>query len=259
MIELGASGVNSQSGLAGKVIVVTGASTGIGAAAARLFAAEGAVVVLGARSADLLSTLADELAGEGAAVAWRTTDVGDAASIDALIATAIDTFGSLDGAFNNAGTTHYGDLAALSEDEFDRVMTVNVKGVWLAMRAQLRVMSAGGSIVNTASVAGYRGSTGIGAYPASKHAVIGLTKTMAREVGSRRIRVNAVAPGATETPIMDDWRRRDARAVEARMAAIPYGRANTAHEVAEAAAWLLSDRSRPITGVVLPIDGGSSV
>lgn len=247
--------------LAGRSIVITGASTGIGADAARLFAAEGAMVTLGARSGDRLAALAAELEASGARVAWRAIDIATAAGAAELIDAAVTRFGRLDGAFNNAGTTHYGRLIDVSEAEFDRVMAVNVKGVWLSMREEFHAMvrTAGqGSIVNTTSVAGFRGSAGIGAYPASKHAVIGMTKVMARDAGPHGIRVNTVAPGATETPIIADWRERDPEAVRGRIAQIPMGRPNTALEVARAAAWLLSDLSQPITGAVLPVDGGSS-
>ncbi|HEY0247164.1 MAG TPA: glucose 1-dehydrogenase [Gryllotalpicola sp.] len=247
--------------LRGKSVVITGASTGIGADAARLFAAEGAAVMLGARSGEPLAALAEELAAGGAQVGWRAVDISTADGATRLINGAVDEFGRLDGAFNNAGTTHYGKLIEVSEEEFDRVMAVNVKGVWLSMRAEFHAMvatSEAGSIVNTTSVAGYRGSAGIGVYPASKHAVIGMTKVMARDSGPSGIRVNTVAPGTTETPIIADWRERDPEAVLARVAQIPMGRPNTALEVARAAAWLLSDLSQPITGAVLPVDGGSS-
>ena len=244
--------------LAGKVILITGASTGIGADAARVFAAEGAEVVLVARSRERLDALHDELTGAGARATVAVADVVSAEQLAAAVDLALARHGRLDGAFNNAGTTHYGALSSISEEEFDRVMAVNVKGVWLAMREEVRSMTGGGSIVNTTSVAGYRGSAGLGAYPASKHAVIGMTRVLARELGPRGIRVSSVAPGATETPIMSDWRERDPGAVAARIAAIPFGRSNRADEVAQAAAWLLSDRSLPITGVTLPIDGGSS-
>jgi NAD(P)-dependent dehydrogenase (short-subunit alcohol dehydrogenase family) len=243
--------------LAGKVVLVVGASTGIGADAARLFAQEGAAVMLAARSQKTLADLTDELVGEGYDAAYVSGDVGRATDVARFVDEALGRFGRLDGAFNNAGMNQQGRLDEVPEDEFDRIMAVNVKGTWLCLREEIRAMrEAGGAIVTTSSVGGYRGNTGLGVYQATKHAVIGLTRSAAHENGPLGIRVNAIAPGPTETPMLTAWRENDPDAVARRLAAVPLRKAGTTTEVAEAAAWLLSDRASQISGVVLPVDGG---
>ena len=243
--------------LAGKVVLVVGASTGIGADAARLFAREGAAVMLAARSREPLAQLADELAAAGHEVGHVAGDVSRPADVAGFVDGTLARFGRLDAAFNNAGMNQQGRLDEVDEEAFDRVMAVNVKGTWLCLREEVRAMRAGGgSIVNTSSVGGYRGNTGLGAYQASKHAVIGLTRTAAHDNGPLGIRVNAIAPGPTETPMLTAWRENDPDAVARRLAAVPLRKAGTTTEVAEAAAWLLSDRAGQVSGVVLPVDGG---
>lgn len=247
--------------LDGKVIIITGASLGIGAETARLFAREGASLVLGARRLEPLQALAEELRDSGAKVAISPGDVSVAADVQRLVDTAVETFGRLDGAFNNAGINQYGRLDEVSEEDFDRIFQVNVKGVWLCMRAQVRAMTAtagGGSIVNNSSVGGYRGSSGLAAYQGTKHAVIGLSRTAAHDFGPLGVRVNVVAPGATATAMFESMRETMPEFVARRIAAIPLGKAAEPSDVGEAAAWLLSDRSRHINGVVLPVDGGFS-
>lgn len=169
--------------------------------------------------------------------------------------------GRLDGAFNKAGISQPGGaLAELEEDTFDRIVEVNLKGVWLAMRAELRAMLAAGiagSIVNTSSVGGMRaGAAGLAAYVASKHGVIGLTRGAAHDHGPDGIRVNAIAPGTTDTEMMLDWKRREPGVGERLNAQTPMGRGGHPSEIAEAAAWLLSDRASYISGAVLAVDGG---
>jgi NAD(P)-dependent dehydrogenase (short-subunit alcohol dehydrogenase family) len=243
--------------LDGKVILVVGASTGIGADAARLFAREGAAVVLAARSEETLAGLADELVAAGHDAVHVSGDVGASSDVAAFVDTALARHGRLDGAFNNAAMNQYGRLDEVPEADFDRIMAVNVKGTWLCLREEIRAMrERGGSIVNTSSIGGYRGNTGLGAYQATKHAVIGLTRTAAHDNGPLGIRVNAVAPGPTETPMLTAWRDGDPEGVARRLAAVPLRKAGTTTEVAEAAAWLLSDRASQVSGVVLPVDGG---
>lgn len=246
--------------LAGKVVLVVGASTGIGADAVRLFAAEGASVMAASRSGDRLAELTEELTAAGHDVAYTVGDVSVGADVARFVDDTLARFGRLDGAFNNAGINQYGPLDQVSEEDFDRIMAVNVKGTWLCLREEIRVMreKGGGSIVNTSSVGGFRGNTGLGAYQATKHAVIGLTRTAAHDNGPLGIRVNVIAPGPTETPMFVKWREADPAAVERRIASVPLRKAGTPHEVAEAAAWLLSDRASHISGVVLPVDGGYS-
>jgi NAD(P)-dependent dehydrogenase (short-subunit alcohol dehydrogenase family) len=243
-----------------KVVLVVGASAGIGADAARVFTEHGASVMLVARTEAPLRVLTDRLTAAGATAAYTLADISVGADVVRAVDATLERFGRLDGAFNNAALTQAGPLDEVSEDDFDRILSVNVKGVWLCLREELRVMrSAGsGSIVNVSSIGGLRGSSGMGAYQATKHAVIGLTRTAAHDNGPLGIRVNALAPGPTETPMLDKTREAIPGGVEARIAATPLRKAGTGTEVGEAAAWLLSDRASHISGVVLPVDGGFS-
>lgn len=244
--------------LEGKVVLVVGASAGIGADTARLLAHEGASVVLAARSADALRTITEELTAAGLSAAYAAGDVSVPGDVARFVDTAVEKFGRLDGAFNCAAMTQSGKLDAVSEEDFDRIMAVNVKGTWLCVREEVRIMRAagGGSIVNVSSIGGLRGSSGMGAYQATKHAVIGLTRTAAHDNGPDGIRVNVIAPGPIETPMLDATRLAIPGGVEARIAATPLRKAGTTTEVGDTVAWLLSDRSSHLSGVVLPIDGG---
>ena len=241
-----------------KVVLVVGASTGIGADAARLFAREGASVMLAARSEQLLAQLLDELHGAGLSADAVRCDVTNAADVERMVEATVTRFGRLDGAFNNAAMTQAGWLEDLTEEDFDRIMAVNVKGVWLCMRSELAQMrKAGrGSIVNVSSVGALRASSGMGAYQATKHAVVGLTGTAAHDAGPAGIRVNVVAPGPTETPMLEATRRAIPGGVEARVAATPLRKTASTSDVAETAAWLLSDRSAHLSGVQVRVDGG---
>lgn len=244
--------------LTGKVILVVGASAGIGADTARVLAADGAALMLVARSAAPLAALTEELAAAGHEVAHTTGDVAVAADVAGFVDATVARFGRLDGAFNNAAMTQGGRLDAVSEVDFDRIMAVNVKGTWLCLREEVRVMAGRGvgSIVNMSSIGGVRGSSGMGAYQATKHAVIGLTRTAAHDFGPLGIRVNVIAPGPTETPMLAKTRLAIPGGVEARIAATPLRKAGTGAEVGATAAFLLSDRASHLSGVVLPVDGG---
>ncbi|WP_368498809.1 SDR family NAD(P)-dependent oxidoreductase [Herbiconiux sp. A18JL235] len=243
-----------------KVVLVVGASAGIGADAARVFAEHGASVMLVARSEGPLREVAEALAADGHTAHYATGDISVGADVARVVDETVARFGRLDGAFNNAGLTQAGRLDEVSEDEFDRILAVNVKGVWLCLREELRVMRAAGagSIVNVSSIGGLRGSSGMGAYQATKHAVIGLTRTAAHDNGPLGVRINALAPGPTETPMLQQTRVAIPGGVEARVAATPLRKVGTGAEVGEAAAWLLSDLASHISGVVLPVDGGFS-
>jgi len=244
--------------LDGKAVLLVGASTGIGVEAARVFAEEGARLVLAARSGDALEALAGELRASGHEVQVVVGDVTSGADVARMVDTTVEAYGRLDGAFNNAGIGQVGLLHEISEEDFDRVMEVNVKGVWLCLREQLRVMRAQGfgSIVNTSSVGGYKGNTGLGAYQATKHAVIGLTRSAAHDNGPLGIRVNSVAPGPTRSAMIDAMLAKDPTAMDKRLAVMPLHKIGTGTEVANAAAWLLSDRASHTTGMVLPVEGG---
>jgi NAD(P)-dependent dehydrogenase (short-subunit alcohol dehydrogenase family) len=250
--------MSAQPPLAGKVIVVVGASTGIGADTARVLAADGAALMLVARSEEPLAKLTAELTSAGHDVAYTTGDVAKAADVAGFVDATVARFGRLDGAYNNAAMGGGGRLDAVSEADFDQIMAVNVKGTWLCLREQARVMreQGFGSIVNVSSIGGVRGSSGMGAYQATKHAVIGLTRTAAHDFGPLGIRVNVIAPGPTETPMLAQLRRTLPGGVEARVAATPLRKAGTGAEVAAAASFLLSDRASHISGIVLPVDGG---
>ena len=244
--------------LAGKVVLLVGASTGIGADAARVFAADGAALMLVARSEGPLAEITAELEKGGTEIAYAIGDISRAADVARFVDLTVDRFGRLDGAFNNAAMTQAGPLDQVSEEDFDRIMAVNVKGTWLCIREQVRVMRprGTGSIVNVSSIGGVRGSSGMGAYQASKHAVIGLTRTAAHDFGPIGIRVNVIAPGPTESPMLDQTRLAIPGGVEARIAATPLRKAGTGAEVGAAASFLLSDRASHVSGVILPVDGG---
>lgn len=246
--------------LAGKAVLVVGASAGIGADAARVLAADGAALMLAARGEAPLASLAAELEAAGHDVAYTAGDVSDAGDVARFVDETVARFGRLDGAYNNAAMTQAGRLDEVSEQDFDRIMAVNVKGTWLCIREEVRVMrgQGAGSIVNMSSIGGLRGSSGMGAYQATKHAVIGLTRTAAHDFGPLGIRVNVIAPGPTETPMLAQTRLAIPGGVEARIAATPLRKVGTGPEVGAAASFLLSDRASHVSGVVLPVDGGFS-
>lgn len=245
--------------LRGKVAIITGASRGIGAATARLFAREGASVVLASRNAEELNRLASDITAEGGTALAIATNVADAAAMEALVRQTMTTYGRLDIAVNNAGVALGNKpLPEVSEEQFDQTIAVNLKGVFLALKYEIPAMLAsnGGAIVNMSSTVGLVGSSaGIAPYIASKHGVVGLTKAAALEYAPRRIRVNAIAPGTTATPVNEHWLGNPA--IRERItAAIPMGRIGETRDVAETALWLCADASAYVTGVVVPVDGG---
>lgn len=245
--------------LDGKVAVVTGGTSGIGHETAILFAKAGAkVVVAGRREAEGEETVA-KIREEGAEALFVRTDVSKAADVETLIQRTVTEYGHLDIAFNNAGIEGaFGAIIRQSEEDFDRTISVNLKGVWLCLKYEIRQMlkqGAGGAIVNMASVLGLVGSAGVSGYSASKHGVIGLTKTAALENAKAGIRVNAVCPGFVETPMSD----RTLRIPAARKYAVschPIGRLGTSTEIAQAVLWMCSDQASFMTGEALALDGG---
>lgn len=241
--------------LEGKVILVTGAGRGIGAAAARLFAAEGAQVMLAARSEEQLAVVAKEIDG-----AYVVCDLAEPASVTAAVERTVATYGRLDGAFNNgAAGQEPGPMDGLPVEALDRQYAVNFRGLWVAMAAEVAAIRAGaghGSIVNTSSVGSLGGNPALPAYAAFKRAGNSLTESAAKTYGPEGIRVNAIAPGATLTEMLHDWDAATPGVIDFVVGQTPLQRAAQPAEVAEAAAWLLSDRSSYVTGTVLSVDGG---
>ena len=246
--------------LANKVAFVTGAGRGIGAAAARLFAGEGASVVLASRTESELSAVVEEIRAAGGTGSYVVTDFSNAASVQSAVQTVVDRHGRLDIAFNNAGISiPKVPLVDIPENDFDEITAINYKGVWLALTAEVRAIratSGRGAIVNNSSVGSFKGNPTLGAYGAAKRAVNSLTETSAIEYGPEGIRVNAVAPGTTMTAMMQRWASQVPTIIEQLNALTPLRRAANPDEIAQAVAWLLSDRASYIPGVILRVDGG---
>lgn len=243
----------------GKVAVVTGGASGIGRAACRIFAREGAKVVVSdvndAGGADTVELIEQA----GGTATYVHCDTSNAGQVEAMVKATVDTFGSLDCAFNNAGV---GDPTArivdCTEEEFDRFYQINLKGVWLCMKYEIKQMliQGGGAIVNTASIAGLIAAPNLGAYGASKHGVVGLTKTGAIECATKKIRVNAVCPGVIRTPMVEILFKERPGMEERMIKYQPVHRLGVPEEIGEAAVWLCSDAASFVTGHALPVDGG---
>jgi NAD(P)-dependent dehydrogenase (short-subunit alcohol dehydrogenase family) len=256
--------VSSPSSVAGrladKVVFVTGASSGIGAAAVRRFAAEGAIVVGGSRRTDRIGALTAALVDEGLRASALACDVRDEASVAAAIAAVVARHGRIDGAFNNAGVGGgHRPIHQLPAAKFDEVIATNLRGVFLCMKHEIAAMleTGGGSIVNTSSIGGLVGGAMNGDYAASKWGLGGLTKCAALEYARRGIRVNAIAPGPTRSEMFDRWIPTDeARAAMA--AHFPMNYIAAPDDMARSALFLLSDDAMWTTGVVLPCEGGAS-
>jgi len=246
-------------GLKGKAALVTGGGSGIGRATATAFAAEGVMVVIGDTSAVGGEETRQIIKDNGGEAIFVQADVTRAIEVDALVRKAVEAYGRLDYAFNNAGT---GGLSAtvvdFPEEIWDQVINLNLKGVFLCMKYELAQMLKQGSgvIVNTASVAGLVGTEASPAYTASKHGVVGLTKAAALDYATAGIRINAVCPGVIHTPMIDSFISLAPEMEAAYTAMHPMGRLGEAHEVAEAVLWLCSDAASFVTGHAMVVDGG---
>jgi NAD(P)-dependent dehydrogenase (short-subunit alcohol dehydrogenase family) len=244
----------------GKVALVTGAGAGIGLATAWAFAEAGASVVLADRDEQALSKGIERIRSAGHNAIGLTCDVTDKAQVTTMIEQAAVTYGRLDAAFNNAGVNSDGaSLLDTSDDEFDRIINVNLRGVWNCMKAELRHMIAQGSgaIVNCSSIGGMVGSKGRSAYSASKHGVIGLTRSAALEYAPQGIRINAVCPGMVNTPMaVAVTKNYDPEIVKAMVAREPIGRFGEADEIAAAVVWLCTPAASFMVGHALAVDGG---
>lgn len=246
-----------NNGLKGTVAVVTGGSSGIGRATALAFAAHGARVAIGARRATECQETVRLIAEQGGEALFVQMDVSRPSQIENLVQTTLDRWQRLDFAFNNAGIqgTPFVPTVEYSEEVWDEVIDINLKGVFMSMKYEIPPMlkQGSGAIVNMSSVAGLTGGRVGAAYYASKHGVIGITKAAAMEYATSGIRVNAVCPGVIRTPMAE---RSFAGREEAMLPLYPVGRFGTAEEVAEAVIWLCSSSSSFITGHTLPLDGG---
>src|SRR3954466_5955693 len=252
---------NQKGSFAGKVAFVTGAASGIGRAAALAFAREGASVVaadVSERGNQETARLIEEQGGKALAV---RCDVTRAEDVKAALDRTIEAFGRLDFAFNNAGVEQPVTAAAdLTEAEWDRIASVNVRGVFLCMKYQIPLMlkQGGGAIVNTSSGAGVKGFAGQAAYCAAKHGVVGLTKAAALDYAKANIRVNAVCPGIIETPMMDRFSGGTPEGRARVIAQEPVGRMGRPEEIAAAVVWLCSDAAAFVVGHAMVIDGGQT-
>jgi glucose 1-dehydrogenase len=247
--------------LAGKVAIVTGAAEGMGEATARLFAAHGAKVLASDVQSEIGEATVQSIRNEGGEASFVRCDVSKAAEVEAMVAAAVERYGRVDVAVNNAGVSPDNEpLGNLIEAEWDRVIGVNLKGVALCLKyelAQIEKQGDGGSIVNISSVSGFRPQPNNAAYNAAKHGVLGLTKTASLEYAPMGIRVNTVAPGGIDTPMMQ--RAFEATGwTEAEFAPVIslLNRLGRPDEVAQASLWLCSDLSSYVTGIALPVDAG---
>lgn len=248
-----------MAGIDGKSIIVTGGASGIGEAAVRLFSEHGAKVTAADVNRDAGEALALELSAVGRAVQFIQTDISSEASVQAMVALAEATYGRLDGAFNNAAIANGPQLLAdLSFEEFKKVFAVNAFGTFLCMKYEIQAMlrSGGGSIVNTSSVNALIYDATLGAYSSSKHAITGLTRAAAAEYGEQGIRVNAIAPSATRTPLYLEYVKANPEYTKTLEAKHALRRASEPIEQARAAMWLLTDDPSFVTGITMPVDGG---
>lgn len=241
-----------------KVVLVTGGSTGIGRATALAFAAAGAKVVIAARRIAEGEEVVAQIKAAGGEASFIQTDVSKATAVQALISQIVERYGQLDCAFNNAGVVGAGvPTHEHSEEAWDQIIDINLKGVWLCMKYELAQMlkQSQGAIVNNSSVIGFSG-LGSAAYAASKHGIVALTRTAALEYVKQGIRVNAVCPGLILTPLVETRLAQNPRSADHYLAAQPIGRFGRSEEIAQAVLWLCSNAASFVTGHAMAVDGG---
>ncbi len=246
---------------AGKVVLVTGGAAGIGKATVEAFAREGATLVVSDVNTEDGQAVADAVVAQGGQAIFIACNVAKGSDVEAMMTQIRDTYGRLDCAFNNAGIEiEQHKLADGKEEVFDSIMDVNVKGVWQCMRYQIPLMldQGGGAIVNTASVAALGAAPKMSIYAASKHAVLGLTRSAAVEYGKKNIRINAVCPAVIDTEMFRRAAAIDPRKADFAAAMHPVGRIGQADEIAAAVLYLCSDGAAFTTGIALPVDGGAT-
>lgn len=251
--------MNPTYDFSGQVALVTGASSGMGLVTAQAYAASGAAVVMTDVNEAALNAAAEELAAAGHHVLAVVCDVADEGSVAAAVQAGVDAFGRLDHAFNKAGIQVAPcDAADEPAEVFDRVNAINLRGVWACMKHELAQMRTQGSgaIVNNSSLGGLVGLPGRAAYHATKHGVIGLTKSAALEYAPRGIRINAICPGTIATPMVTDMIAKGELDLDVAKANQPINRLGTPEEIAASVLWLTSPGSGFVTGVALPVDGG---
>ncbi|MGM9511626.1 SDR family NAD(P)-dependent oxidoreductase [Larkinella sp. GY13] len=245
-----------------QVVFVTGGGMGMGEAVALLAAERGANVVVADVNETAAQTVVDRIKARGGEAIAVKCDVSSAGEVQAAIERTVAVYGRLDAAFNNAGImVPLTDTADLEEAQFDRVTSINYKGVWLCMKYELQQMrqQGSGAIVNNSSIGGLIGGVGRSAYHAAKHGVLGLTKSAAMEYAPKGIRINAICPGTIETPMVDTMFRTGDLSQHATIQGAPIKRLGKATEVAEAVLWLFSPASSYIIGQPISVDGGLSI
>ena len=245
--------------LAGKVALVTGGTTGIGRETAIDLARNGAKLVVSGRGVEKGEATVDLIKQEGGEATFVRADISQAAEVKALIAKTVETYGSLDCAFNNAGTEgKLAPITELSESDLDKVIDINLKGTWYCLKYEISQMleQGGGAIVNTSSGAGEVGMANLSPYCASKHGIMGLTKSLAIEYAKNGIRINAIAPGPIDTGMPERGTANQEALDNYIFTFVPMNRMGTASEVAQAVVWLCSDAAGFVTGTTLAVDGG---
>jgi NAD(P)-dependent dehydrogenase (short-subunit alcohol dehydrogenase family) len=253
---------NNPLDFTGKVALVTGAASGMGLATAQAFAEAGAAVVLADFREDVVKSEAQKLSATGHKVIAIHCDVSDEMQVEHMVHKAVSEFGRLDVAFNNAGVmARVASTVDSTREDWDRVIGINLRGVWSCMKYELQQMERQGcgAIVNNASVGALTGNPGIGSYIASKHGVVGLTRTAALEYIKHGIRVNAINPGLIDTQVARDVVSGDEQAYAEIAKHVPIGRAGTPEEIASAVLWLCSPGASYVVGHALTIDGGMTV